>query len=210
MNKFSSVNYSYSQAFTLIEVAVTLAITTIGLVGLSAMLIEANRISQDSGNRSQAVWMIEDLTNRIRANRDSVWSYDTGGNPVSCQTPSFSCAAYNTGSKQADVSACSSVQLAQYDLWDVACSRDVSVRFGGTLVDVTRTNAASFIAQPEIIVSVQAGGLTGQEIVTVTVTWDSRTGGLDSSGKRIYISDESLLDTTITTRRESMSSDFTP
>ena len=58
---------SHSSAFTLVEVMVTLAVTTIGLVGLSAMMIEAGRTVQDSGNRSQAIWIVEDLTNRIIA-----------------------------------------------------------------------------------------------------------------------------------------------
>jgi len=205
MNHLSQ--HTQISAFTLIEVLVTLAITTIGLVGLSAMLIEANRMSQDSGNRSQAVWMVEDLTNRIRANREEFMSYDTGGSPVDCAaTPATNCAAYFDGSSQVAAAACSNQELAEYDLWDVACNRTTTI--SGS--DVVRNGATSFIANPELIVTIALSDITRQEIITITLSWDSRTGGTDKNGNRIYISDSSLVATEITTRRESIQSDFTP
>ena len=67
------------QGFSMVEVLVTLAITIIGLVGLASLQLQASRSASDTGNRSQAVWIIEDLTNRIRANTGGLENYDTGG-----------------------------------------------------------------------------------------------------------------------------------
>lgn len=195
------------RAFTMVEVLVTIAITTIGLVGLSAMMIETNRTVQDSGNRSLAVWIVEDLTNRIKANRTAIWAYDTGGAPVDCDAIPKApfCASFYDGSFQAS-SQCSSDQLAAYDLWDVVCSRSIAI--SGS--DVVRSDASYTISNPELTVSIQAGAVSGQELVTIDLSWDSRIGGTDQSGDRIYISDTKLTKRTIETRRESISSDFTP
>ena len=200
--------YSSVRAFTLIEVLVTLAITTIGLVGLSAMMVEANRTVQDSGNRSQAVWVLEDLINRIKANKDAVGSYDTAGVAVNCNSvPQINCASYFNGTQQVNAQACSNAQLAAYDLWDVACSRQINI----TGSDVVRSDSTQTITNPELSVSVRSvGAVTQKTMVTIELSWDSRIGGSDSAGNRIYIADSKLTANTITTRRESISADFTP
>ncbi|MBM96899.1 MAG: hypothetical protein CMI09_13765 [Oceanospirillaceae bacterium] len=198
---------SHSSAFTLVEVMVTLAVTTIGLVGLSAMMIEAGRTVQDSGNRSQAIWIVEDLTNRIIANREEVQLYDTGGVPVDCNAvPQTSCADFFNGVAKVTADACTSNQLAAYDLWDVACSRDIVISNS----DLVRSDSSSTISAPQLIVSVQAGAIEGQDLVTIDLSWDSRIGGTDVGGNRIYISDTKLTDRTIMSRRENIRSDFTP
>lgn len=193
-----------SSGFSLIEVMVTMAITVIGLVGLSAMQLEANRATSDSGNRSQAVWMLEDLTNRIKANRKSaVSSYDTGGSVVSCDSPPATiCASYFDGASKVNAAGCSSETLALYDLWDVACSRPISI--AGS--DVIRTSSADFIANPQLEVSYNGA----QEIVTITLTWDVRSSGTDSGGNTIYVSDNDLTENDISIRQATISSDFIP
>ncbi len=198
--------------FSLIEVLVTLAITTIGLVGLSAMQLEANRSIMDAGNRSQAVWVLQDLTHRIKANKSGVLDYHTNGEFVDCDNiPAVACSSYYDGNNQIIPAACSSSQIALYDLWDSTCSRDINVE-GSSIV---RSSSTDFISNPRLSVAVTvfdevAGNpdYTSQYNINITMIWDARTQGVDADGNTVYISDSDLTENEITTRQITISSEF--
>ena len=194
MLRYSITNH---RGFSLLEVVITLAITIVGLVGLGTLQIQANRATSDTGNRSQAVWMTQDLINRIRANSESAINYDTGGQAVSCEAvPAQKCASHHAGGANSVAAAnCNGVALAAFDLWDVAC---------GTLADIDtdiRSSAADFIANPELTVTVAANSQ-----VTVDLSWDVRTSGLDGDGNAVYASDAN----TIQTSRANLNTVFYP
>lgn len=162
--------------FSMIEVMVTVAITTVGLLGISSLQLQSNRAMQDSGNRSQAVWILEDLTNRINANSSALASYDTGGN-YQCAVPSTICADYYNGGKQS-AAMCTPQQTAVFDLWDVACPK--------TYVNSSNTDIkesyADFISKPVLKISTDIAN----NKATLTITWDVRTAGQDSNGNKLY------------------------
>lgn len=177
----------HQRGVNLVEVLVTIAITSIGLLGLNALQLQANRSTQDSGNRSQAVWMLEDMANRIRANNIALPAYDTGGNPVSCaNAPSSVCASYHTGNARVNANAaCNNNDLAQWDLWEVACGVGANVNSSA----VTRSHSVDFIANPELTVDVNAANQ-----VTLTLSWDVRSGGVDSDNNTVYASGSANID----------------
>lgn len=189
----------FQVGINLIEVMVTVAITSIGLLGLSSLQLQANRSTLDSGNRSLAVWMMEDLSNRIRANAISAPAYDTGGVAYACgNTPAKICTAYHSGSSRVAANlTCSNDEQAASDLWEVACGFSPSVSGSST----TRSSAADFIAGPELTVSFNA--LTNE--ITTTLSWDVRSSGTDANGNQVYVNDSS-----VTTRRATISSVFQP
>lgn len=196
--------------FTLVEVLVTLAITTIGLVGLNAMLLEANRAAIDSTSRSQAAWMVEDLRNRIKANRVDISFYDTGGEQQ-CSSLSVAkvCADYFDGSSRVPSVTCTAQELAEYDIWDTFCGRDINVNGS----DFVKVNPSDFISNPRLSVSVTPIVGSTQSFVTIDLSWASRTGvSTDQYGNKVYINDTDLLPTTtkITNRRDSIKLDFIP
>ena len=80
-----------STGFTLLEVLIALTILSIGLLGLAAMQTMAISAGQGGYLRTQAVWQIYDITDRMRANSSGVKSnyYDnidsgTVSLPTSC------------------------------------------------------------------------------------------------------------------------------
>ncbi len=68
----------------LIEVLISLVIIAIGLLGLAALQGKAQKAEMESYQRSQALILLQDMTSRLRANRDSRNSY---------LTPADTCAA---------------------------------------------------------------------------------------------------------------------
>ena len=176
-----SVTIKNQRGINMVELMVTVAITAIGLLGLNSLQLQATRSTQDSGNRSQAIWMLEDMANRIRSNNVSVADYNTGANPVGCNAaPARICTAWNDGSRRiAAADKCSSAEQAASDLWEVSCG------FGGNVAGSIATfgSAADFIAGPALTVVPDANNRT-----TLTLSWDVRTSGTDANGNAIYAS----------------------
>ncbi|WP_221800166.1 prepilin-type N-terminal cleavage/methylation domain-containing protein [Oceanobacter mangrovi] len=189
------------RGFGLVEIIVTVGITTIGLVGLVALMLESDRSAQDSGSRALAMTMVEDISNRIFANPDGIANYDSGG-VVSCSSsPSTRCAAYYNGTAQVDAASCTPEEMAAFDLWDVACPAGVV----DSSADFTRSGNADFLPNPQLTVEVSSGlgeGATSNQ-VSITVTWDVRTSGTDSSGNEVYNNSND-----ITSRKASLTSEF--
>ncbi len=61
--------------FSLIEVLVTLVIIAVGLLGLAAMQSRAQQTELEAYQRAQAIALMQDMVNRIEANREAAGCY---------------------------------------------------------------------------------------------------------------------------------------
>lgn len=103
------------KGITLIEVLITLLITTVGLLGLAALQLGALQATADSGQRGQAVWLMQDLIERMRANpRATDANYQQ---TVNCNSVPKQCAH----SPSAAALECSASEMAHFDLWEAQC-----------------------------------------------------------------------------------------
>jgi len=131
-NKF--FRHKTQRGLTLIEVLVTVVISSIGLMGLVALQLQAIQATNDSGNRSQAIWLFNDIVNRIHANEVSSSSYLTT-DPYVCpeNTPTV-CATYNTGTATVLSAECTSGEMATWDLFEIACGSPKNNGFYGNSI----------------------------------------------------------------------------
>src|SRR5690554_7135901 len=111
------------RGISMVEVFVTIVITSVGLLGLNSLQLQASRSTLDSGNRSQAVWVLEDLTNRMRANIVGIEHYGTGSTAMKCGgTMPTMCSSYHDGSNKVLAAAnCGNEEQAKSDLHEVLC-----------------------------------------------------------------------------------------
>ncbi|MEJ2441164.1 MAG: type IV pilus modification protein PilV [Gammaproteobacteria bacterium] len=70
-NSLSKRMTSRQQGFTLLEVMVALVIFSIGLLGLADLQIKAVDYNNGAYQRSQASFLISDIMDRMRANKDT-------------------------------------------------------------------------------------------------------------------------------------------
>lgn len=208
----------------MIEVLVTLVITAVGLLGLNSLQLQANRATADSGSRSQAAWILEDMANRIRANSVALADYSTGTEPdflapepdgnggfvdvpnpkagqlktVDCTvSPAKLCSSYYyQGARSAGDASCTTKDQALYDLMEVACTKRENSNDEYTFRD-----AIDYIADPKLSVAVAA-----DRSVQMTLSWDVRSGGTDANGNKIYTGKS----TGITQRRDSLTTVIQP
>ena len=66
-----------ASGFSLLEVLVAMFITVIGLLGMAGLQSVAGRANLESYQRAQALILLEDMVDRINANRKSASSYIT-------------------------------------------------------------------------------------------------------------------------------------
>lgn len=165
---------SANKGLTLIEVLVTVVITSIGLMGLLSLQMHAFKATQDSGNRSQAIWLFNDIVNRIRANEGASASYTQA---INCNMPAAVCSNYNRGEAVGvPAVACSSVQLARWDLFEVAC--------GAPRLNGVNGNNVDHLPGAQLTIACANGAACNNgDPLTITLNWrakiDSRqiTGG---------------------------------
>lgn len=77
----------YSKGFSLIEVLVTLLLTTIGILGMVAMQGRSIQYIQDSVQRTHAAMLAGDLFERIKANASRTDAYEFASLPDAATDP---------------------------------------------------------------------------------------------------------------------------
>lgn len=120
--------------FSLLEVLVTITLTSVALLGAAGMQLRALQNSQSSQARTQAVLLVADLTERIEANKrvekdhPGIYVFNSTGAVASasdCATTACTDAdlvPYDLGKWSAQVAA----QLPQATAWTVTAAVDAS------------------------------------------------------------------------------------
>ena len=186
------------QGFSMLEVLVTIAITIIGLAGLTAMQMQSIRTVEDSGNRTHAIWIANDLINRIGANKTAAASY-VQANEIRCNNIPVvrMCSSYFDGSAQVAAADCSNEESAAFDVWESLCGTSALV--AGLNAE---TGSASFINEPGLTLADNGDGT-----MQITISWNSRTSGTDADGNTVYFLNDGEI---ATNPRESYSQVFMP
>lgn len=154
------------RGLSLIEVLVTITITSIGLMGLVSLQMQAVRATSDSGNRSQAVWVFNDIINRIHANEGASTNYITGG-VYACAAPATICSSYHNGIAPVDSAAnCTAAQVAAWDLFEVACGSPKPLGTG---------NSIDYLPEAELTVACLGAACDDGDPLTITLQWRART-----------------------------------
>jgi len=168
------------RGLSLIEVLVTITITSIGLMGLVSLQMQAVRATTDSGNRSQAVWVLNDILNRIRANEASSASYITNG-IFNCAAgaPANTCSVYHTGSAAGPVvAACTGPEMAAWDLFEVACGSPKN----DTPAQVFFGNSIDYLPQAQLTIACNIAGCVNGEPLDINLQWRAKSDNESITG----------------------------
>ena len=68
-----------TRGFSLVEVLVAMLILSIGMLGIGGLFLESVRSSRTALLRTQAISLVGDMADRIRANATARVAYDSGG-----------------------------------------------------------------------------------------------------------------------------------
>jgi type IV pilus assembly protein PilV len=185
MKTINTASKKTATGLTLIEVLVTIVITSIGLMGLISLQMQALKATQDAGNYSHATWVLNDLTSRIKANRESSLSY-VGVGAVNCPfdpdtVPVTACSNYATGSARVASAVCTGPELAAWDLFEVACGlpRDNNNIIGNPIDALPSLPGQPW--GPTLTVSCVIAGCTNLDQLQLTLTWRARVDAIEAT-----------------------------
>jgi type IV pilus assembly protein PilV len=147
--------------------------------------MQAVRATTDSGNRSQAVWLFNDIFSRIHANETASLNYVTPANyvilagqntpPVCAATPAPVCSRYHTGTVAVAAADCNPTQQASWDLFEVACGSPKAQGFQG--------NSVSYLPQAQLTIAcVTPAGCANGDPLNVTLQWRAKTDDEATTG----------------------------
>lgn len=105
-----SGRFARARGVSLVEVLVALVVLSVGMLGVAVTFVQSVRSSRSALLRTQAINLVSDMGDRIRANASAAAAYDTstyGG------APAFHGCAQTAG---ASGSNCTAAQLAEDDL----------------------------------------------------------------------------------------------
>jgi type IV pilus assembly protein PilV len=68
-----------TRGVALIEVLIAIVVTVFGLLAMVAMQLRATKLESESYQRTQAILLVDDMAQRIKANRTNVAAYEVSG-----------------------------------------------------------------------------------------------------------------------------------
>lgn len=117
---------------SLVEILVALSITTISIMGLTTLQMQNLRDSFDTHQNSHAIFIVDDIINRIRANKGNQNEYITMNfegtsdfkncDDLESMTNTF-CSSHHNGIKRIPAHICNKEELARYDIYSAMCDR---------------------------------------------------------------------------------------
>lgn len=137
----------------LIEILVAALILSVGLLSMAGLQVASLRSVQNATQKQQAAFMVHELLERMRSNRDAALAGD--------YLASVSCASGSPPQNCSDGTACSPAQMATYDLYTVQC--------GDANAAATRSGMTDQLLNGQLTVTCPGGGCDSG--LTVRMDW---------------------------------------
>ena len=149
----------YQSGLNLIEILVAALILSVGLLSLAGLQVASLKSVQNATQKQQAAFMVHELLERMRSNRQAALDGEYNVSDMSCTSVPQDCSSTDTSS-----TTCSTTQIAAYDLYTVQC--------GDTSGTATRSGINHQLIDGDLTVTCMDGDCnTG---VTVTLDWLER------------------------------------
>lgn len=170
-----------SRGVTMIEVLVALLILTVGLLGVAGLQARMQTAEIEAFQRAQAIVLLQDMVDRINANRVNAASYATGSVTLGTGT-TFDCTAPAT------------VMAKDKCEWSSAMLGNAETKSGGTIKIGAMNEARGCITVPvttmprEVVVAVVWQGIASTVVPTATTCGQGEAAyGSDGKLRRALI-----------------------
>ena len=194
------VSTNHQGGFAMMEVLVTAIVFAIGVAGSGVLLLKTVQGTQDNAQRSQGMWIVQDLVGRMRSNANGAKSgdYIVEADKTYCSDnmPTSFCADHINSSKTfVSASSCDTTQMARFDIWLSLCGFDNNG--GGSAMSSSSEKVfdspAEFLINPELSSTCDLLIDNQCQRYTVALTWSTKiTQGAEDEEDRINESSYSM------------------
>ncbi|MHA6495300.1 type IV pilus modification protein PilV [Pseudomonas borbori] len=163
----------YSKGSSLIEVLITLLIFVVGLLGFAGLQLNALQSTADSSQRSQAVWISQELAERMRSNAEAGDAVYTAVATNCATLPARMCADYfdPISANKVNAADCNAAQMAAFDLWEAQCAYSGTAVYQANPTAANgRYNSRDFLTRPAGATPPLALQVSGTRL-SITTNW---------------------------------------
>lgn len=159
----------------LIEVLVALIVISLGVLGMAGLQLTGMKQSTNGFNRSKAVMLAENMTTRMRINRSGVVDGLYNGFDSSLETCTTRPDPYCQSFATTDAQQCDADELADFDMFSIACGDWSASGASGGVADLLPANASLQVVCDDTPCVTDSS-------YTLTVTWpESENASSDTS-----------------------------
>lgn len=178
----SNIKFKKMQGVGMIEIMVTILVTSVGLLGMAALQTQAVKSTTDAGQRTVALTMVYDFMARLHSNRTQAVSYKAAVDAANCgATPTICSTGTYNGSIKAGVN-CTPQQGAAFDVWDVMCDHNNKV---GTL---GKSSSFDYVSNPVLTMTCTNPDVcSANSTVTLRLDWDERKDKRKNAATQSYV-----------------------
>ena len=151
----------HATGFSMLEVLISIFIVLLGVLGLAGLIVRSNQSEFESYQRVQALMLVQDLVDRMNANRKVATCYSNGTTGITLGTGASTPATCTAGDAQ---------QNARADA-DLAAWNNL---LKGSAESDSGNNVGAMIGARGCITydaSTEIGGIAGTGVYTISVAW---------------------------------------
>jgi type IV pilus assembly protein PilV len=180
--KLPSVRRSEA-GFSMLEVLISVFIVLLGLLGLAGLIVRSNQTEMESYQRVQGLMVVQDMVDRINANRKVASCYSNGTTGITLGTGASAPATCASGTTEQNARA-----NADLTAWN-------GLLLGSAEVSSVGSNIGAMISARGCITydaTTEVAGVAGTGVYTVTVVWQGLAATASSAntcGQGLYTDD---------------------
>lgn len=177
-----SLSLRKQAGLNLIEVLIAALVLSIGMLGLAGLQLATLKTAQNTTAQQHATMLASNLLERMRSNRDAALS---GEYVVTDET----CASRNRSTADCKTGACTSSELADYDITEVLCG----------VYSAAATNNTGGISEQlldsKLTVACGAGGCAN--VIDISIDWKERVEQRDRADSATQDTEEVSLELSV-------------
>lgn len=167
VSKNKSQFFAKSQSgFNLIEVMVASFLLSFAVLGVAGLQVLGSKSTHQSLMKHQAMGLVQNLTERIRANQEALSAYEFNSDTdVDCSVPASDCSGQN----------CSAIQIAELDKHNLVCGYGSLSKTAA--LKASTSNDSLILANGSLKVECIPVGNCASRDIRITVGWTERNLG---------------------------------
>jgi len=156
---------SRQYGFSLLEILIAAFLLSFAILGIAGLQVVGMKGTHQSLMKQQAMGVVQNITERMRANSTSLSSYEFDSSTTNCSSPPPDCTT----------NACSLNEIALLDIHNIVCG------YGSNTVSLKASSGSAVLLNGSLKVECIPAGNCKSGDMRITVDWTERELGKETA-----------------------------
>lgn len=182
-----SCRQSFQSGFSLIEVMISAFLLSFAILGIAGLQVMGMKGTHQSLMKQQAMALVQNISERIRANNKGLASYEFDSDTFDCNAAVANCSTQD----------CTPAQIAKVDINNLVCGYGTNSKTSALKITSSSDNAILLNGSLKVE-CIPSGSSCASRDIRITVGWTERALGDEKVEKR---NDSNKSDSLVLTTR---------